>query len=66
MISTGIPGEKFKVFLEVQRHPPPGAWTDNRLAQSQHYTGTLFLALNAVLQAMASASMRPAVKSRWW
>jgi hypothetical protein len=42
-------------FLSGQRQPPPGAWTDNRLAQSQHYTGVIYLALNAVVEAMAAA-----------
>jgi len=44
-------------FLQGQRHPPPGAWTDNRLAQAQHYTGAIYLALSAISEALASAAV---------
>lgn len=44
------------LYLLNQRHQPPAAWTDNRLGQSQHYTGTIFLALSAVQQALAGAA----------
>lgn len=56
-VAAGDPAQRRQgaIFLSYERAPPPAAWTDNRLAQSQHFTGSIYLALNAVLEAMSSA-----------
>lgn len=58
VVPAGDPAQRRQgaIFLSYERAPPPAAWTDNRLAQSQHYTGTIFLALMRVQQAMSSAA----------
>ncbi|AMV25499.1 Phage portal protein [Gemmata sp. SH-PL17] len=45
------------LYLYSVRHPPPGSWTDNRLEQANHYRGLIFLALDAVQEAIASAAV---------
>lgn len=35
----------------------PGAWTDNRLLQSQHFTGVAFTAIRALCEGTASATL---------
>lgn len=58
VVPAGDPAQRRQgaIFLSYERHPPPAAWTDNRLAQSQHYTGTIYLALTRVQAALSSAA----------
>ncbi len=40
-------------LLELLLRDPPGQWTDNRLEQSNHFRGIIFLAINALSEAMS-------------
>ena len=45
------------LLLYQQRVEPPAGWTDDRLEQAQHYIGAVYLALNAVVEMLSSASV---------
>jgi hypothetical protein len=47
-----------RLLTSTFRRDPPGPATDNRLAQSQHFTGVLYLANCAVGTAMAGSTLR--------
>lgn len=47
-----------KVLLRNLRANPPGQPTDNRLAQSQHYHGVIYIAIRALRDAIAAATIK--------
>ena len=47
-----------QVLLRNLRANPPGQPTDNRLAQSQHYHGVIYIAIRALRDAIAAATIK--------
>ncbi len=57
--NTSMVGTKRAVqaLLAVLRSSAPGAWSDNRLEQSNHFTGPQFLAINTLMKQAAASEL---------